>query len=99
MPEKNQLTSTSSSWILVQQVYEGEDVDPSVKKLLEKRRELEMERFRVDRKIRSIDMALNLIGVKPDKYTRSSGSEVRYVSEKSFKTMPLKQGCEKVLQD
>jgi hypothetical protein len=99
MPEKKQLTSTSSSEILVQCSYEGEDLDTSVKKLLEKRRELELERVRVDRKIRSIDTALNLIGVKPDKHTRSAGCEVRYQGENPFKTMPLKQACEKVLED
>jgi Helix-turn-helix domain len=74
-------------------------VDTSVKKLLEKRSELELLKFRLERKIKSIDTALALIDVTPNQHNPALGAEADYLRAKPFQAMPLKQACGKILRD
>ena len=90
---------TCSNEIRTIKTGQKDKVDVTTKRLMKQRRELEMERSKLTRDIESIDRALTLAGIKPDKDTGAWMMEADYAVRQIFKDMRLKDACLKILQD
>lgn len=99
--QKNHLTETDSIRTLVH-VAPGEEVDRTAKKLVERMRQLEIQKWHIERELSSIRIALDVAGVKPEKKYKGGAdlTEARYVRDEPFKNgMTLAQACYVILHD
>jgi len=97
---KKDLTETDSIRTIVQN-REGEEVDATAKKLVERMRQLEMEQWRINNELRAIRTALDVAGVKPSyKFkTLSDPTESEYVRNQPFNKTTLAEVCYAILKD
>jgi len=98
MPPKKDLICTRTTGTVVHVRTLDYEMDATVKKLLKRRSELEMQRMRVSIDISTIDRALMMAGIRlSPEITR--GMESEYRNKHPFRDMSLTDACLKVLRD
>ena len=76
------------------------EVDDTSRKLVERMKSLEYEKWRVDSEIESIRRALRVVGVEPGSVKKQIFvHEANYVSTQMFEGMSLRECCEAILED
>ena len=100
MNRKNRLTSTNETRTIVQR---SKKMDATTKSLLRQLRQLEFESYHVRDKIKAIQTALRLAGVRPETNSSqlwaSDTHESNYRVTQPFAEIPLTEACEQVLKD
>ena len=90
------LTCTSSISTLVQE----NPVDSTAQKLVKRMKELESEKWRIDRELRALRTALGVAGIKPGKFKDlSTTQELDYVTKQPFRNRTLSECCLHILRD
>ena len=74
------------------------DMDATLKKLVKKLDELQVQRMRIAREIDAINTALKSLGLKP-KPMNMDAHEALYVQQKPFTGTTLPEACKMVLKD
>jgi hypothetical protein len=93
---ENRLTCTNSIGTLVQVI----PVDATAQKLVKRMKDLESEKWRIDRELRAIRTALGVAGIKPGKFKDlSTTQELDYVTKQPFRNMTLRECCLLILRD
>lgn len=95
MDTKNRLTVTNGIRTI-------EHVDATGKKLVERMRQLEAQRWRIDRELRSLRTALDVAGIKPPSRFPSEGTdpnESEYALNEPFRKLTLADTCDRILKD
>lgn len=102
MPKKICLTSKNSTLTILNESGVTQNVDATAKRLLNQLRDLERESWRISEKIRAIQMALKLAGVRPatsDFLGAPDAKEAEYAVRQPFAELKLTDACEQVLKD
>jgi len=86
----NILTCTNATGTFAQ-------VDATAQKLVKRLDELRREQSRINREIQSIETALNVAGIKPDK--KHVSTEIGYVMTQPFTAVSLPEACLMILRD
>jgi hypothetical protein len=74
-------------------------MDATTKKLLKRLRELETDKWRIDKELQSIQTALSVAGAKPGDMWFPAEHETLYAATRPFAHMSLADSCEKILKD
>ena len=77
---------------------ERKDVDATVKKLVDKLQELELQKHRLNLDIDSIKRALSMLGIEPPSM-QAGVRELQYVMRQAFRDVRLTDACLTILQD
>jgi hypothetical protein len=94
-PQKNSSTATN----VIRTI---EHVDATAKRLVERMRQLESQKWRIERELRSLRIALDVAGIQPPSRHLTGGidhNESDYVLNEPFRKMTLAEMCDRILKD